>query len=707
VADTGDSGRYSPEKLRNPRGEAEIVASLNHDVSSGEWILARLHRAWFEDLLWFYGEHYLDWNPQTRRFQPRPGKQIVPRSTSNLIYPMVEIGMQMFLDSLPMARFTPTTPDQEDRNASDAATGIIQYRDLEGFVAQKKGDLAGWVVNCGTGYLQPGPDLANAERVQVPRMTEGPPDETGQPTEIPEMDEATGAPAFDEVPVWDEGVEVVAPFEIVPDWNARAPWEWRRYTQVRARTRDWLASVFGSNVRQMVQPESHPSATVGTMGYYQVKVLDIQMRAGASGSYGLPYGYSGGALADFKYMEDSAIVMRRVQLPTDQYPDGRLLITAGDKLLADDVNPFKDKLDLFMFRWSVLPGSNHGFGMVRNLVSPQKRLNGIDTQTDYIRKTMGSPRVIAERRSQVALDLTTADPAHIITYKGKGGTPPPVAMPAMGASFDAWRQREAIIADMQAISGIKPPMDGTAPPGVTANVSLETLTELSGKRFQRAIAENREMFRRCYDMRIKIAQKAPAWQVPRSVPIIGADNKIQMRDFRAADFTGNMTVDIEAVPTTALSQAVKKQSVMALLQVGLIDVSREQNRDRLRSLFGVPEFTDAVDLHVRMAQDENRRLSQGIPVQRQPFDNDQIHAQEHIEDTKSGDFQSRPDILKQLAYTHIQEHLAAQQQAQELQAQAYRETMRQQTGLQSGGAPAAQDGAAPPSGDEEPGGMVQ
>ncbi|HKQ98499.1 MAG TPA: hypothetical protein VJV75_11535 [Candidatus Polarisedimenticolia bacterium] len=703
-----DDRVYSPEQLREPKQPGEIIASLHNDITSSEWILGRLHRSWFEDLLWYYGEHYLDWNPATRRFQPRPGKQIVPRSTTNLILGMCEIGMQIVLDSLPKARYSPTTPDQADRNAADCATGIIQYRDQEGAVAQKRADLAGWVVICGTGYVQAGPDLANAPRVKVPQMIQGPPDpNTGEPTEVQATDPVTGELAFDEMPLWDEGVEVLSPFEICPDWNARYPWEWRRYTHVRARTMDWIAATFGSAVREKVKTDAHPSTTVGTMGYYQQKVLDIQMRAGSSGSYGLPYGYSGGALADFKYMEDSAIVMSRYQLPSDKYPDGRFLVTCADQVLVDDVNPHKDKLNLFTFRWSVLPGSNHGFGMVRNLISPQKRLNGIDTQTDYHRKTMGSARVIADRRSQVALDLTTADPAHIVTYKGKGGVPPPQPWPAQSLTTDARVQRDGIVRDMERISGVKPPLDGTAPPGVTANVSLETLQELSGLRFKRAVEENREMFRRLYDMRIKLAQQAPAWKVKRPVPIVGADNKIQMRDFHAADFSGNMTVDVEAVPITALSQAVKKQSAMALLGSGLIDASREQNRDRIRALFGVSEFTDGVDLHCRMAQDENRRMAQGVPVQRQPFDNDPIHLEEHIESTKTAEFQSLPPMLKELRYAHIQEHLAAQQQAQEVQAAAFREATLRAQGAGGGAGPsgsgAGEPGpAAPPDVSGEP-----
>src|SRR5437867_10206694 len=166
------------------------------------------------------------------------------------------------------------------------------------------------------------------------------------------------------------------------------------------------------------------------MADYQVQIMDIHMRGGLDGTYGLPYGY-GGAIADFRYMEDSAIVKTRWQLPSDKYPDGRLMIVAGSEILEDGPNPFKDKLNLFTFRWSVLPGSAAwGFGMVRNLIPLQKRLNGIDTQTDLARKITGMDKILADRRSKAGLDLTTSEGGHIITFNGRGGVPAPTLMRA-------------------------------------------------------------------------------------------------------------------------------------------------------------------------------------------------------------------------------------------------------------------------------------
>ncbi len=660
------SVKYSLEKLRHPETLPEIIASLHYDVTSSEWILAPLHRSWYEQILWTYGEHYLEWNQRTRRFQIRPVRLYIPRSVTNLILPKVEIGVALFLDSLPRARYVPTTPDANDRDTAEAATGIMRYRDSVGRFSQKKRDLANWVVTTGTGFLQAIEDRANARRVQSPRMRTDP--ATGE--ETPEVDEQ-GQPIEDEIVMADEGVEVLTPFEVVPDWNARYPWEWRRYTHVRARTRDWIGSVFGSEARENVKAES-ATGTIGTMGYYQLKLLDIQMRASLTGSYGLPYGY-GGAIADFRYMEDSAIVLSRYELPSEKRPDGRHLIVSGDKLLHDGPYPYfsldpktgqkEAKLNLFTFRWSVLPGSIFGFGMVRNLIPCQKRLNGIDTQVDLIRKTMGIPRILTEKRSQVSFDLSTSEPAHIYNYKHRAGVPQPTVLPATGADEDAHRQREFILRDMEQIAGVPDVLRGDQPTGVSAGIALETLTERAVKRFEPAIEDNREEFKRLYEMRIQIARDSNAWQEPREVPMLGDNGRIAMRHFQAADFGGNLMVDIEVVPISALSQVFKKQTAKDLVEMGVIDIAQEGNRDKLRALFGLAEFSEAVDADRRQAESEDEKMAEGMEVHRQPFDNDVVHLECHLKAIKGAKFETLAPESKQAAYAHLQEHYEAMRAA--------------------------------------------
>lgn len=647
--------------LRNPKSDTEIIASLRNDVTAAEWILRPLHRTWYEENIWTYGQQHMDWNARLSRFYIRPTRGIVPRATTNLILPKVEIGMQIFLDSIPKVKCVPTTPDVKDRDAAEAGTGILQYRDLVSRWSQKRRELAAWVVINGTGYVQATLDKANAEKIQIPKMIPGPPDPlTGEPSEVPELDPETGEAAQEEVLLADEGTEVISPFEIVPDWQARHISEWRRYTHVRTRSRDWIGRVYGSAMKKACKPEA-PTGVLGTMAYYPLKMLDLMMRAAMASPYGLPYGY-GGAIADFKYMEDSVIVITRWELPSDENPDGRVLSTAGGQVLDKDDYPYGNELNLFQFGWSILPGSLMRFGMVRNLLGPQKRVNGIDTQIDANRKTMGNARILSVREQQISLDTQSAEPAHIYSYKHKPGAPEPHVMAPSGVDPAAYKQREMISQDMDYISGVPRTLAGENPPNVTSAIQAEYLTEQAGKRHQACIDDNREEFKRLYQMRLDICRKSNAWKWPREIPMIGQDGKRQSRSFEAADFTGNMVVDIEVVPMAALSGALKKQQTTDLIGQGLIDITSPQNREKLRAVFGASEFGDPIDVHLRRAQEQNERLFLGQPVQWEPFDKLEVHIPAHIEAMKTGRFESLPPELKQRFVAHI---LEDQQHAKE------------------------------------------
>ena len=220
------------------------------------------------------------------------------------------------------------------------------------------------------GQLIPGPDGAPMMKI----------------TEMPVMDPETGEQAYEEIRIADEGYEVISPFEIIPDWSARYPWEFRWYTHFRAQTRDWIGRVFGAKAKDKVKSDKG----MGILGYFQLKVLDIITRSSSTGRLGLPTAY-GGSAADWRFMDDAAVVISRYQLPNTDNPKGRLLIVAGDVVLHEGDYPYGEKLNLYTFRWSVLPGSIFGFGMPRNLIPIQKRLNGLDTQNDLIRKTVGNP----------------------------------------------------------------------------------------------------------------------------------------------------------------------------------------------------------------------------------------------------------------------------------------------------------------------------
>lgn len=675
VEQKNDGGKFNNEQLQDPESDEEIVASLRHDISSAEWLLLPLYRQWYEYALWTYGEQYMEYNWRTRRFQVRGGKNFIPRSTTNLILPNVELGISLFLDSMPDVKYLSETKKDSDRAAAEVSQGVMRFRDQEGRFERKKRDIADWCVITGTAWAMVTEGKANARRFQIQEMERGVEpviDEvTGEPItgpggvpvmkewERPAIDKQTGRPVVSEIVAWDEETEICSPFEIIPDWSARHPYEFRRFTHYRCRTREWIARTYGSALAKRVEPERGDGNRL--TGYYQLKMLDIIARASATSRFGLPSGSGLGVMSDYRYMEDSATVITRYMLPTTKYPKGRVLACAGDVVLDDSeyTDRFGERLNLYGFRWSILPGSVWGFGMPRNLIPLQRRLNGIDTQNDLIRKVEGNPQWLVAKGSQFSRGLGTSEPGHINTYKHSGGRPMPSRIESRGAHASNFEQRNAILIDFETISGMIHVLRGQNPAGVTAGVSLELLTEQAGKRFNPCVDDNRDEFRHLNMHRLEMARRSNAWKMGRDVAVDDENGERDMQHWSDKDFTGSVTVTCEAVPITARSTALRIQRMLTGVKLGLVDLSNSpQNRDKARQLLALNEFDEAYGGDYKRAQMENEQILAGQAVKRQKFDNDEVHAYTHLRAMVTTKWEDYPDGVKEEFLRHLlEEHM--------------------------------------------------
>lgn len=668
MADT-EHGQFSPQQLRDPKGPEQVVAALDNDVKGSEWALVAQHRHWYECIFHYLGEQYIEWNWRTRRFQVAQDRVYVPRSVTNLIYPKAEIGISLMLDAMPRPKYAPGTTKESDRAAADVANPVMRYRDDAGRVPLKDREAAAWTVVTGNCFMQALEDKANAERIKMPVMeqrVEVIRDKAGQPIpgpdgqpmteqkEVPVMDPETQQPMTEEVLLSDEGVEVLAPFEVVPDWNAKHPWEMRRYTHFRSREIDYIVRMFGTQYRDKVKPEKG----VGVLSWYQAKVMEVVARAAMTGQYGSPMALSGG-MVEPHFAADSAILKVRYELPSDRHPRGRMLAAASGVLLYDGPYPYGERLNLYMFRWSLLPGSLYGFGMVRNLIAPQRRLNGLDTGDDLIRKTEGNPQWLIAVGSKFSKSLGTNEPGHEYTFKHRPPNPPPQRLDAASPSPHNKDVRANIKDDMMEISGIHHVMSGVNPPGVDAGVSLDILQERAAKRFQPAVNENREQRKDLYLHRLEIAQQSNAWRFPRPVPVESEDGLRDTKLWHAADFRGNLVVDVEAKPLTAFSEVQQREAAIVGNKIGVVDLQNSQkNRQTMRRLLGLSGFEEQFNLDFRRAQEENERILADQPIERGPYDDDEVHVQVHLMLAKSARWSQMTEAQRRALMRHLDdEHI--------------------------------------------------
>lgn len=639
-----------------PKSEAEIVAFVELKTNVGSaYFMHALHRQWYEDLLWYYGEQYLEFNTQTRRFSVKQAHPSIPRCTTNMILPKVEVGIQLFLESMPAATVKPKTREVRDRMAAEVAQYVRRHLWNQNDMDAKRRELAGWVVVTGNGFMLDYLDNASKERVRLPieEDQEVPvTDELGR--SIPDQDPFTGEillqgdgitpvplteirkvqkmgpdgnPEFKELILADVNTMVVSPFEIVPDFSARHPWEQNHFIHHRAQDIGWLKDQFGAQATDGLKAESG----LGTSQFYQYKVLELISRSQAGGVAGFGHGAVSGGGGEFIFMENSAVLKTYYEIPSDKFSKGRIFAVANNKVLYS--GPYSDlygeKLCLGMYGWSKLPGSMYHFGMVRPVIDLQRRLNGLDTQRTLLRKTMGNAQWLAARGVNFSVSRGSNVPGYVYTYRPRPMADAPMRLDGKGPPPDWEQERSNMKEDMQELTGIYYALAGQNPPGITAGVSLDILTESAGKRFKPMIEENRAMARRQELNRLKIAQKAPAWSVARTINVIGDDGEMEAKQFSAADFTGEIDIEIEAVTPSIFSESQKKSDYMAMLESGLIDQTLYANRERGRKLMGLGDFEEGLSVDTKKALWENQEMLAGRAVAVMPIDNHEAHMMVH------------------------------------------------------------------------------
>jgi hypothetical protein len=675
--------------LRHPRTPEEVVGlmdRLRETTALRQW---SMYRQWYEELLYYFGEHYLEWDRYRRRFQPTRQPRFIPRPITNLILPRVQTAVGQLLGTPPTGRVYPNTRQASDLDGAEAAEKARRYQWHRNNMDQKLQDTAYWTVITGNCWVKSYLERKPKDKVRVELMGED------------------GTPRTEELYLADLNREVCSPFEMILDWNAPSEEEQFWIVQQKVRNIDWIRETFGWKAAAKVMPEDN----LALNSWYQYKMRDLISRA--AGRLGTGYSYTMGAGSDLT-LESSATVMEWYELPTEAYPDGRIFMVAGGQVLhAEDMNEYKC-LPFTHYVYFRLPGSIYGFGLVRNAISPQQRLNGLDAQIDLNRKTMNSGCWLNPKRSGFGSGVANGTPGIIHEYdpaRTFGKEPTRVRAESIGA--DAFTQRTEIKTDMDDLTltrgGI---LTGDKPAGVTAGIAFQ---ELRRNAREQHIPIRNNFFRNIEKMEklgLEITMRSPAWKLERAVKLVGDDGEVKVEALRAADMNGNIDFKIEQSPRRDETKEARRERLMNMATMGLIDLSDPVNRSQFLQEMGFSEYNAEFWLDYINAKRENEAIRKGekMPIPDPEtgefhmaigdFDADEIHIRVHKDMTKLSEFESWPEDRQIAMMLEIQEHTIRLEQSIQMEAEAGgdpAEAMASGEGGTPAGQGSAKPGAQPPS----------
>ena len=448
----------------------------------------------------------------------------------------------------------------------------------------------------------------------------------------------------------DVDVEVVSPFEIFPDnLSCERLEDVRSIIHARAVEVDEIKSQYNVDV----MPE-------------KVNAFTLDSMSGNVG--GLGYNAHINKVANVELGNHCVLIERYVR-PNKAYPNGRLTIVAGDKLLFDGELPYiNDELNLRTFPFvkqisNYLPGSFFGVSVVDRLIPLQRAYNAVrNRKHEYFNRSVMNVLAVEDGSVDTdALEIEGLSPGKVLVYRQGSKIPEIMQNPTMTINFDA--EEERLLSEFKTVSGVSDMMtDSYAKYTNLSGVALELLAENDNARLSTPIDSSKLAVKIVAKFILRLYKQYAV--IPRLLKITGENGELQMYYWDQNEICSDDVVfDTSADTFDSLGQ--RRTMLMDMINQGLLfdkDGNMSQSmRKKCLDLLGFGMWENSVDIHslqINHAKEENIAVTQNEEIEILPIDDHQIHIDEHIAYILGGELKHKPNkekVIEKLL-NHISEH---------------------------------------------------
>ena len=617
--------------LAKAKADAKVAKEITEDFERRREERRSLESGWLLNMNFYSGNQYCDVSPfggvqkEDERFYWQS------RRVFNHIAPMVESRIAKLEKLRPKLSVRAFSDEDADVKTAKLATGVLRYAQERIRFAETASKVTIWAEVCGSGFYKVAWDEKGGRQVAV--------DENGAPVYEGEV-----------------SVTAVSPFEIYPDkLSAESVEELGSLIHARVVTVDEVYERFGVEVQGVETSEltltgySEPSA--GKLPLENVGLSTTAEKVGV-------------------------ILIERYQRPSGKFPDGKLEIVAGGKLLYTGALPYingerSERVFPFVKQDCMrLPSAFFGASIVDRLIPVQRAYNAVrNRKHEFLnRLSMG---VLTVEDGSVDIDELSEEglqPGKILVYRQGGKAPEMLdtgSLPAEFAVEEEWLEKEFAL-----ISGVSDLSKNSTPTNVTSATGLQLLlaqdeTRLSAtlKSMESALKEVGRQILRLYR---EFAGSA------RLMTLTGENKQIQVKYFNATDLSVN---DVQFETEEVETPDEKRETVLKLYQAGLFTDDDGKistvNKNRILDAFGFGSFENARDisaLHIAKASEENYELK-NAEVAVDEYDEHSLHITEHTRYLLSSELKksTKKQEIKERFSAHIRAHkIALENQKKEM-----------------------------------------
>lgn len=544
------------------------------------------------------------------------------REVFNHIAPKIDIRLSKLSRIKPKMRVLPSSNDESDIYTAKMSKKILDSVSNKYSLSQKINQATKWSEICGTSFYKV---YWNSNLGQVVAI-----EEDGRKIKTGDVD-----------------IAVCSPFEIYPDSSANENLEdCQSIIHAKVYSKEEIKEMYGVDI---------DGRSINIFS------LDNTASVGGLGLNGL-----GQKIAEVT-KEDAGIVIEKYIRPSEEYPNGRLIIIAGEELVFDGELPYINGTDGkrdFPFIKQVCcdnVGSFWGVSLIDRMIPIQRAYNAVKNRKhEYLnRLTLG---VLSVEDGSVDIDNLEEEglaPGKILVYRQGANAPKYLETETLPTDFE--KEEERLLNEFTTISG------------TTEMGTMDTMSStISGVALELLIDENETRLSFTTDS-IKSAIKLIGKQIlrlykqyatfPRLTKIIGDNGEVEIFYFKSSDISSDdVELETEVESNDTLSQ--RRNMVYTLLDRGLLaeddgKISATM-KNKILEMIGFGNWEDVQDLnalHIKRADKENIDMFDNIEVKVKEIDDHNLHINEHIAYMLSNSFQNEADnTTEEIFLKHIREH---------------------------------------------------
>lgn len=571
--------------------EDEIVSQIKEDFKKRQEARRPLELGWRLNMNFVIGNQYAEITP--RGDVEERGRRYFwqSREVYNHIAPILETRLSKLARVKAKASVRPATPDEEDEASAEIAGKLIRAVTADNNLSALLGCANTWSEVTGTAFYKITWDT----------------------------DKGTALDASGAVREGDVKISVCPPFEIFPENLAVQDMDAQpSLMHVKVLGADDVKKLWGRTV-------------VGR----DVNVFTFDAADVAGG-----YGYSASVPRMVSEKRENAVtVIEKYEMPTSEYPDGRLIIVAGDTLVHSGPLPYlngEDGRRGYPFARQVCldsAGSFFGASVVERIIPVQRAYNAVKNRKHEFMNRIAMGVLAVEDGSVDTEELAEEGlpPGKILVYRQ--GSNPPVMMNAGQVPAEFGREEEKLLNEFVMISGVSEVTTySQVPSNVASGTAISLLLEQDDTRISLTADSLREAVRRMGKHIIRLYKQFA--DGPRMKRVTGENGEVEMLAFSASDL-GSEDVVFDTVNEIEDTLSARRAMVYDLLKLGLFTEEdgsvSARTKTRLLDILGFGNWEqarDADEAHIDKASRENLELMRG-DVLPDVLDDHALHVTEH------------------------------------------------------------------------------